>query len=237
MKKFFSPVVFSMLLLAVVNNTHAQNLQDVLDKHFNAIGQEKLLEKETYTVEASIEQMGMEIPMTMKLKRPNKFRMEMEMQGQKMVQAYDGENGWMVAPWMSPEPQELSGAQLSQAMDQANFDGELYNYKEKGTEASLIGKVNVDGTPMYNIKLTDKNGTVKNYFVDADDYLIRKIKAKVNAQGQEVEVEQNLTGYEEFDGVKMPTKIESKNPMGTAVINFKEIKFNEPMDDALFVKP
>ncbi len=237
MKKYFLLFLSSMFFLALANNTQAQNLQEVLDKHFKAAGQENLLEKKTYTVEASIQQMGMELPMTMKLKRPNKFRMEMEMQGQKMVQAYDGENGWMIAPWMSSEPQDLSGAELEQAMEQANFDGELYNYKDKGTEASLVGKVNVEGTPMFNIKLTNKNGTVKNYFIDAEDYLIRKVKARVNAQGQEVEVEQNLSGYEEFEGVKMPTKIESKNPMGTAVIEFKEIKFNEPMDDSLFQKP
>lgn len=237
MKKIYLLLVSAMLFLAVANNLQAQNLQEVLDKHFEAVGQEELLEKETYTIQASIEQMGMEIPMTMKLKRPDKFRMEMEIQGQKMVQAYNGEKGWMIAPWMSSEPQDLSGAELSQAMDQANFDGELYNYKEKGTEASLIGKVNVEGTPMYNLKLTDKNGTIKNYFIDAEDYLIKKVKARVNAQGQEVEVEQNLSEYKEYGGVKMPTKIESKNPMGTAVITFKEISYNESIDDSIFEKP
>ncbi|MFW6370446.1 MAG: LolA family protein [Bacteroidota bacterium] len=237
MKKYFLLILSFVLFLAVSKNIQAQNLQEVLDKHFRAVGQENLLKKETYTVEAAIEQMGTEFPMTMKLKRPNKFRMEMEMQGQKMVQAYDGENGWMIAPWMSSEPQDLSGPELAQAMEQANFDGELYNYSSKGTEASLIGKVNLDGKPMYNIKLTDKNGAVKNYFIDTEDHLIRKVKARINAQGQEVEVEQNLSGYKEFDGVKMPSKIESKNPMGTAVIHFKEIEFNVPMDDSLFKKP
>jgi outer membrane lipoprotein-sorting protein len=173
----------------------------------------------------------------MKLKRPNKFRMEMEMQGMKMVQAYDGEKGWMIAPWVSQEPQDLTGPELSQAMDQANFDGELYNYAEKGTEATLVGKVNVEGTPMYNIRLTDKNGTVKNYFIGAEDYLIGKVKTRVNAQGQEIEVETNLSDYKEIDGVKMPTKIVSKNPMGNATITFKEINFNDEIEDSLFAKP
>lgn len=237
MNKFFLLLAGSIMMVAASGTAHAQSLEEVLDKHFKAVGQENLLKKETYTVVASIEQMGMELPMTMKLKRPDKFRMELEMQGQKMVQAYDGEKGWMIAPWMSSEPQDLSGAELTQAMEQANFDGELYNYKDKGAEASLVGKVNVEGTPMYNIKITDQNGTVKNYFIDADEYLIRKVKAKVSAQGQEVEVEQNLGEYKEFEGVKMPTKIESKNPMGTAVINFKDIKFNETMDESMFKKP
>lgn len=236
MKKSVFTIV-ATLILATFTGVQAQSLDDVLKNHFNAIGQEKLLKQETYMVKATVSQMGMEIPMEMKMKRPNKFKMEMDMQGQKMVQAYDGEKGWMIAPWMSPEPQDLSGPQLDQAMDQANIDGELYNYKEKGSSATLIGKVNVDGSPVFNIKLTDKDGNAKNYFIDAESYLVKKVKAKVSAQGQEVEVEQNMSDYKNFDGIMMPTKIESKSPMGTATILFSQIKFGENYDDSIFAKP
>ena len=225
------------LIMAALTGVQAQSIDNVLKNHFNAIGQEKLLEQETYMVKATISQMGMELPMEMKMKRPNKFRMEMDMQGQKMVQAYDGEKGWMIAPWMSPEPQDLSGQQLDQAMDQANIDGELYNYKEKGSAATLIGKVNVDGSPMFNIKLTDKEGNVKNYFIDAESYLVKKVKAKVSAQGQEVEVEQNLSDYKNIDGILMPMKMESKMPMGSAIIIFESIVFGENFDDSIFTRP
>jgi outer membrane lipoprotein-sorting protein len=236
MKKTFLTFI-SIFLIAGVHTLQAQSLENVLDKHFKAIGQEKLVEKESYAIKASILQMGMELPMEMKMKRPNKFRMEMEMQGQKMIQAYDGEKGWMIAPWISSEPQDLSGPQLDQAMDQANIDGELYNYREKGSAAVLIGKVNVDGAPMFNIKLTDKDGNIKNYFIDAESYFVRKVKATVNAQGQEVDVEQNLSGYKNFDGIMMPTKIESKSPMGTANIIFENIRFGDNFDDSIFTKP
>ncbi len=236
MKKLMFTIV-AALIMATFTGVQAQSLDDVLKNHFNAIGQEKLLKQETYMVKATVSQMGMEIPMEMKMKRPNKFKMEMDMQGQKMVQAYDGEKGWMIAPWMSSEPQDLSGPQLDQAMDQANIDGELYNYKEKGSTATLIGKVNVDGSPVFNIKLTDKEGNTKNYFIDAESYLVRKVKARVSAQGQEVEVEQNMSDYKSYDGIMMPSKIESKSPMGTATILFSQIKFGENYDDSIFTKP
>jgi outer membrane lipoprotein-sorting protein len=227
----------AVFLVSVLNQSQAQNIQSVLDNHFKAVGQEKLLEMESYSIKATVKQMGMEIPMNMKTKRPNKFRMEMEMMGQKMVQTYDGEKGWVLAPWVSSEPQELTGPELSQAIDQANIDGELYNYSEKGTTGELIGKVNMEGTPVFNIRLTDKEGTVKNYFIDAETWLVRKIRAKINAQGQEVEVEQSLADYKNIDGVMMPSKIESKTPMGTVEIVFDEIKFNEKFDDSVFSKP
>jgi outer membrane lipoprotein-sorting protein len=230
-------LIIPVLLIISVFTLQGQNLQEVLQKHFEAVGQENLLKKESAELKATIKQMGMEIPMTMKIKRPDKFRSEVEMQGMKMLQVYNGEEGWMIAPWISSEPQKLAGAELKQAMDQANLDGELYNYAEKGSTATLVGKVNVEGSPMFNIKFTDKDGDVKNYFIDAQEYLIRKIKAKLNAQGQEMEVEQNIKDYRKVDGVMMPGVIESITPMGTAQIVITEVKFGENYDDSLFEKP
>lgn len=228
---------FVLLFVASINGTYAQTLQDVLDKHFEAIGQEKLLEKETYAIEATVSQMGMEIPMVMKMKRPNKFRVEMEMQGQKMVQVYNGEKGWMLAPWVSSEPQELTGPQLEQAMEQADIDGELYNYQDKGFSAELLGKEFLNNGEVFNIKLTGNNGVEKNYYIGADDYLVKKVTGKVNAQGQEVTVEQIMSEYKDIDGMKVVSKIETKSPMGNATIDFKNYKFGAPLNDSIFEKP
>jgi len=228
---------FVLLFVASLNVANAQTLQDVLNKHFEAIGQDELLDKKTYEIEAKVSQMGMEIPMVMKMKRPNKFRMEMEMQGQKMIQAYNGEKGWMIAPWVSPEPQDLTGPQLEQAMEQADIDGELYGYKEKGFTAELLGKEFSGDDEVFNIRLANDEGVEKNYYIGTDDYLVKKVKGTVNAQGQEVTVEQIMSDYEEIDGVMVATKIESKSPMGSATIVFEDLKFGTPLDDSIFEKP
>jgi outer membrane lipoprotein-sorting protein len=154
-----------------------------------------------------------------------------------MVQAFDGQKGWMIVPMISSDPQELSGVQLDQAKEQANMDGELYNYEKKGSTAEMGGKVNVEGKEMFRIKLTDKEGNSKDYFIDANTYLISKVKAKVSAQGQTVDIEQNMSDYKTIDGITMPMKIESKSPMGTAVVTMEEVKFNEKFDDAIFKQP
>lgn len=236
MKKLIAPFL-TLLFVASLNTGFSQNLDQVLDKHFDAIGQEKLKSVKTYTVTAKVEQMGMEIPMVMKMKRPKKFRMEMEMQGQKMIQVYDGEKGWVLAPWVSSDPQELTGGQLDQAMDQADIDGELYSYKDKGFTAELLGKEFIDDMEVFNIKLTGKDGTEKNYYIDSEEYLIRKVKGKAQAQGQQVTVEQNMSDYDNIEGVMIAKKIESKSPMGTANIIFEEIKFGENLEDSIFEKP
>lgn len=235
MKKVFITVI--AMVFAMVNVLQAQSLNDVLDKHFKAVGQEKLLAVQSFYIKAKVSQMGMEMPMEMKIKKPDMFMVSIEMQGQKMVQAFDGQKGWMIAPWVSADPQELSGDQLAQAKGQADMEGELYNYEKKGSTAEMMGKVNVDGKELFRIKLTDKNGNLKDYFIDANTYLVSKVKSKVSAQGQTVDVEQIMTDNKTIDGITMAMKIETKSPMGSALILMEEVKFNEKFDDAIFKQP
>ncbi len=230
-------VLVAITVIAFANVAQAQSVNEVLEKHFKAVGQEKLVDVNSFYIKAKVSQMGMELPMEMKIKKPDMFITNIDIQGQEMVQAFDGQKGWMIIPMMSPDPQELAGAQLDQAKEQANMEGELYNYEKKGSTAEMAGKVNVDGKEMFRIKLTDKDGNLKDYFIDANTYLIAKVKTKVSAQGQTVDVEQIMGDYKTIDGITMAMKMESKSPMGTAVITMEEVKFNEKFDDAIFKQP
>lgn len=237
MKRLFV-TIFSIGLLFTALSLQAQDLDKILKNHFEAVGQKQLSEVNAFIMKAKINQMNMELPMVMKVKRPNKFRMEMTLQGQEMVQAYDGENGWMVAPWMSMEPQDLVGDQLKQAMEQADIDGALWNYKDKGHSAELVGKEDMEGTEVYNIKLTKKEGDVQNYYVDTETFILLKIKSKIMAQGTEVEVESMFGNYKQFDnGIVMPMSIEQKTSMGSATIVIEEVEFGVELDDAIFTRP
>ena len=177
MKKVLITVIAAVFAMA--NVSKAQTINDVLDKHFKAVGQEKLLAIQSFYIKAKVSQMGMEMPMEMKIKKPDMFIVSIEMQGQKMVQAFDGQKGWMIAPWVSTDPQELSGDQLAQAKGQADMEGELYNYEKKGSTAELMGKVNVDGKEMFRIKLTDKNGNLKDYFIMPTLIWFQKLNRKL----------------------------------------------------------
>ncbi|HSO86610.1 MAG TPA: hypothetical protein VLQ91_08680 [Draconibacterium sp.] len=230
---------FIISLIACFGVAQAQTLSEVLDKHFKAVGQEKMMAVNSFYMKAKVSQMAMEMPMEMKIKKPDMFIMTIEMQGQKMIQAFDGEKGWMIAPWVSPEPQELAGDQLAQVKKQVqgNMEGELYNYDKKGSTAELMGKVNVDGKEMYRIKLTTSEGNSKDYFIDAQTFYISKVKAKVSAQGQTVDVEQVMTDNKTINGITMPMKTETKSPMGSGFILMEEIRYNENFDDAIFKQP
>jgi hypothetical protein len=229
--------LFAIAMVAFLNVAQAQTVNEVLDKHFKAVGQEKLSEVKSFFIKAKASQMGMEMPMEMKIKKPDMFLLTVDVQGQKMIQAFDGQKGWMIIPMMSPDPQPLEGVQLTQAKQQVNMEGELYNYAEKGSTAELIGKVNMDGNDLYRIKLTTSDGNVKDYFIDAKTFYINRVKAKVSGQGQTVDFEQIMSNYQTVGGITMPMKIETKSPMGTGSMVIEEVKYNEKFDETIFKQP
>src|ERR1044072_3507487 len=67
---------------------------------------------------------GMEIPMTIVTKPPNRFRQESEVNGQKIVVAFDGTKAWMINPMMGQTaPQLIEGDRLAMVKQQADLDG------------------------------------------------------------------------------------------------------------------
>ncbi len=217
----------------------AQTLDEVLNKYFKASGTELLAKKKTIVVKGSANQMDMKLPMVIKVKRPNKFRMEMELQGQKMVTAFDGEHGWMIAPWMSPDPQDLAGKQLDQAKEQADMEGDLYNYKKKGHKATYMGKEELEGSEVYKIKLEKKNGDVQYYYIDTDVNLPVKVTTIAKQGGNEVKVDTYMSNYKTVDGITMPMSIQSKveGTDQTQNINIDSVAFDAELPDSIFVKP
>ncbi|HPF49941.1 MAG TPA: hypothetical protein PK335_00130 [Draconibacterium sp.] len=226
----------ALMFFALVG-LQAQTIDQVLGKYFQTTGQEKLATVKTYYVKATTSMMGMDMPMTIQMKKPNKFKTEMEVMGQKMEFGFDGETGWMRNPMVGSGITDLKGAELKQAIQQADLEGELYNYAAKGHSAELIGKVNLNGTEAYRIKFTNADGSVKDYYIDAKTNLLTAIKAKVESMGQAMDITQKIVEYKEVNGIKIPGKMEADTPMGTQTVVFNEIKFDEPMDDSIFVRP
>jgi len=214
MKRTF---LLAALMLFALISTHAQSLDQVLDSYYKANGLEKMADVKTFNVKAKVNVMGMEMPMEIKVKKPNKFRVDMEMMG--------------------AGAQDLEGDQLKQAMSQADMEGALYNYKAKGSNIEMLGKVDVDGAEAYKLKLTDKDGVVQTYYINANDYLVSKVESRAEAMGQTMDIVTRMVEYKDLNGIKMANKIEIEMPMGKQSVVMEEIKLDEPIDDALFEKP
>lgn len=218
---------------------YAQSAEEVLQDYFNTIGQAKINKIETMSAVGKSQTMGMEFPFMQLFKRPNMFYLEVDIQGSKMKQVYDGTNAWMVAPWTgSLEPTDITGPQLEAMKIQSDLDGQLYNWKEKGYEMEFKGKEDVDGSEVFTFKLTDKEKNLYTFYIDSESFLLVKMSAKMTIQGNEIISDTYFSNYKEVDGMLLAHSVESKvNGQTQMVAVMEKYSINEKIDNDFFQKP
>ena len=237
MKKLLLPVC--ALFLAV--SAFAQTADEIIDKHLKAMGGvEKMKAIQSLRVTGKLKMGPMEAPVTMLKGRPDQMRMDFTIQGMTGTQAFDGSTGWMVMPFMGKkEPEKMSEDMLKDMKDEADFDGPLVDYKEKGNKVEFVGKEDVQGSPAYKLKLTTKSGRESNLFLDAETYLLIKTESKRKIQGQEVESESIIGDYKDVGGVLMPHSMEmhAKGAPGGQAITIEKYEVNPKLEAASFKMP
>jgi len=183
---------------------------------------------------------GFEAVVIQENKRPEMARQEFTIQGMTGVNAYDGKTGWKIAPWQGKKDAEPLGEdELKEMQVNADFDGALVNYQQKGNKVEFVGAEPIEGTDAFKLKVTLKNGDVRYYYMDTDHYVPIKIESKVMVRGAESEFETSLGDYKEVAGVYLPHSFESgvKGSPNKSQITFEKIEANVPLDDSRFKQP
>ena len=173
-------------------------------------------------------------------KRPLEVRTEATLQGMTAIQAFDGKEGWKISPFQGrKDPERMSADDVKELMEDAEMDGPLVDWKEKGSTLEYLGTEDVDGTQAYKIKVTRKNGDINFVFLDPDHFLEIRILTQRVQQGALVETETDLGDYEKINGVFVPTSIEagSKGDADKQKIVIDKAEGNVPVDDATFHFP
>ena len=225
--------------MAMALNAQEMKLDEVLTAYYKATGIEKMKDWTTFTAKGKTLAQGMEFPTTMIIKRPSKLRVEAEVQGNKMIQAFDGQQGWSVVPWSgSSVPQDMTADEVKNVKDQSDMEGPLYNWKEKGHQAELLQKEDMEGSSVYKIKLTKANGDIDTYFIDAENFILLKISSKIKIQGNEVESESLFTNYKDINGALIAGTVTNKVKDQTmSQLVFEKIEIGLPVSDSIFMKP
>ncbi len=236
MKKLFMSIAFAAI---TVFGIQAQSVDEILNSYYEAVGMEKQLTHNSMKATGKSVQMGMETPFTMLQKRPGSFRLEVEMQGATMIQAYDGEKAWMTAPWTgSTDPVELSGVQLDAMKMQADFDGMLYNYADKGYTVELMGTDDMEGTEVYKLKFTNENGNVFYQFIDTENHILLKTTSIMKQGDAEIKSETYFSNYKDMDGIIVPFSVESKmNGQSQSQVIIETVEYDMDVDDSIFHMP
>ena len=71
-------------------------------------------------------------------KRPDEVRTEASLQGMTQIEAYDGKEGWKISPFLGrKDPERMSADDVKALMEDAEIDGPLVDWKEKGQHGRI----------------------------------------------------------------------------------------------------
>ena len=231
---------WAIFALAAVS-AGAQTVDDVITKSIEAQGGLARLESvKTLRTSGKLSIQSFDVRFVEVAKRSDKVREEMTVQGMSQVRAYDGKTAWQVNPFEGRrDPEMLSADDSKDLQIDADIDGPLVNYKEKGYGADLVGHDSVEGTDCYKIKLTLKNGDIRYYYLDTDTFMELKLETQTSIRGSIQENETYYGDYEEVNGIYYPFAFETgqKGSVDRVKFTVEKVEQNVPLDDSLFSLP
>lgn len=230
MKKLFLAVSF---LLAVVS-LNAQSLEDIISKYTVANKLDKISNFQTIRISAKTAVMGMDMPMEIWMKNPNKFKSVTSFNGQDIIQVFDGEKGYTVNPMAgSAEPVEMTADQVKEVARSNMFNNYMVQYMKDG-KLTLEGEDNVNGKPAFKVKASLDEGNSAMMFIDKSTYLILKTVANVNQGGMAMSVESFPSEYTETNGILLPMKTTTSASGMEIVTTFTKVEVDVPIEDSVF---
>jgi outer membrane lipoprotein-sorting protein len=234
-----SSLAVTFLVCLSAAGVSAQTVEELVAKNLEAKGGvARLNAVTTVRMTGRVTAQGMEAPLTITMKRPNMVIQEMTVQGQRLVQAFDGERAWVVNPMMGSGPREVQGVQVELMKDQTEFAGVLADYQSKGHTVELVGPETVQGRKAYRLKVTRKSGQVQLIDLDADTGLEIRTTTEMTQQGMTVRIESVLSNYRAASGIVLPHTMQSLvNGQPMSQVTFERVDFDLPIDDARFRMP
>ena len=124
--------------------------------------------------------------------------------------------------------------------------------QRKGHKVELLKDEKVNKQDCYQVKLTYQSKPKCNFLINKNTYLVDRMQAKgaiaadfsgmgpmMSSMGganriDKMEATATFSDYKEFDGVKFPTKMTMRLPMGDATCTFSDVKINKPISASLY---
>jgi len=174
-------------------------------------------------------------------KRPNLVRETFTLQGMTQVQAYDGSAAWQVRPFGGrKDPQLMGDDDVRDLLIDADLDGPLVDYKEKGNQVEYLGHDTVDGDDALRLKVTLKNGDMIYYYLDPDTFLEIRTERREFVRGAVHDSVADLGSYKPVSGVMFHFSVNGgpkEDPTHWQSVTYEKIEANVPLQDSDFAVP
>ena len=213
-----------------------QSVDEIIAKNLEAKGGlTKLKALQSIKQVSKVSMQGMEAAMTAYMKRPNRVRQEVAINGQTVINAFDGITPWIINPFTgSARPIAITGPQADMLREQGDFDGPLVDYKTKGYTVDLVGLESMGSRKVHHLRMVSASRQVVHLYLDAETGLEAKRMTEIDT----LKLEQEFGDFRTIDGMTVPFTVRLlTNGVPQSEFKVQSVEFNVPMDDAIVRMP
>jgi hypothetical protein len=219
-------------------NVKELTVDDIIKNFTNAFGgSEKLRSIKSVYSAGTLTTQGYEIPFKTWSINNEGTRMDMEIQGKNNITVTTKTEGWTLFRTQNHRKPVKSDATLwRESAEELDLTGDLFDYKAKGNTAELIEKVATSDHEFYNIKVIRKSGTVVNYYLDTETFLVKQKILNKTVEGKVVEFIETAGAYSKnADGFVYATSYSYK-PVNIKIY-YTDYEVNKGIDSSIFENP
>jgi hypothetical protein len=220
----------------------AETVDDVVAAYIQARGgAERLRGVRTLRMTGRLELPGIEAPLVLELKRPDKVRTEFTIEGRPSVRAYDGKVAWVLPPVPGASPQPMPADQAEEVEAQADVDlSPLVNSKAKGYTVELSGRETLPEGEAWKLLVFGGPSSPRTLVGSVQSHLVVRTEEVRTVDGQPMDFATEVTDYRTVDGLAYPHRLRSgprDHPDAWQTVEIDRIEINPPLDDARFSPP
>lgn len=219
------------------------SVDQILDKHIEAIGGKAALKKLTSrTVKGSADMpaAGTTFNWDFYAKAPNKQASFIEIPGFGIVrEGFDGQVAWSQNPGAGVR--EKSGEELAKQKRDADFYRDL-NLKTIFPNLACKGLETVGNEETYVVEAKPSDGSLERFYFSKKNGLLRRQDSELEMPEGKIQTSTFIEEYRAVDGVKLPSVLRitanvPNQPEMVFTLKFTEIRHNVPIEDGKFAKP
>jgi len=226
---------FAVLLLVLFSLGYGSTLDQVMEKHAQALGgMQRLMSLRSSVSKGVVRMGGLEGTVTDWVKYPDKYRERINLKVLKQEMGTDGSYFWKVD--QNNKLAELKGREREDLITSCCLSNYCYLLPQtRGDVSTYLGKTSREGKGYCLVLVKPAGGSPAKIWINDSTWFVDMIQVTVFQETVTV----TYDDYREVEGVKMAfhSHQTTGKPLYDADTRLQETSFNLPLDDSLFSPP